>query len=196
LGYYTGNIARIFLHWVFYFFERSILRQKIREITEDKIIFFDIDNTLANTRLFESDFGLIDFENLAPFKNICECVHILSKKNDIGLIFISARPKKTYSLTKKWLQKNVNPAGKLNIILVKSQMNKVKLLCDASKNKNVILVDDFSYGTKANTKFYYQEMSIMKKKSLIYLGSDFIDDNKKNSSDKISYSIINSMKIS
>lgn len=148
-------------------------------IAKNKEVYvFDIDNTIANTwPSFLSDYQ-DDLERLSKLSIFFNMRNYIMKEKDSGkkIIYLTARPYKSYITTLKWL----NGVGLIDsygdLFLVECPMDKV-LLFKGIKN-NVRYFDDLTYNHE-NGVFKYYNVEIDEIKSLsnvVYM--DYFEINK------------------
>ena len=124
---------------------------------ENRIIIFDIDNTVANTwpSLLKKNMNEKErLSNLKPFENIVKLI-LNYNKNGEKIIFMSARDYRFYNITKSWIKNNC--IKNFDLILVSNVYEKLKLL-KIFKNKNITFYDDLSYSHENEVTLFYEDV--------------------------------------
>lgn len=143
---------------VLYFHE--LFKKHIKK-TSETILLCDIDNSIANTwpqwknpKIEVNTF----YKNIPPLFKSINFVKDYCTKNNLRIIFISARPYNELSNTKTWLKLYF---GADNLVfLVKNASDKLwyyKTLIE--KGKDFIVFDDLSYNHENNEVKYYTEIA-------------------------------------
>lgn len=138
---------------------------------KEKIIIFDIDNTIADTwpSFLEKHKNERErLNNLKPFKNVVKLVqNYIDTGNEV--IFLSARDYKFYKLTKKWITNNC--VKNFQLILV-SNPNEKLILLKIFKSKDIIFYDDLSHSHEKGFALFYDDVlnEIKKLKKIKYVG--------------------------
>lgn len=149
----------------------TLIKRKIKY--GQRIIIYDIDNTVANTFQFIIDNGYIDFKKLSIFEPMKK--KILSEmENDSNLVlFFSARPLKSYLKTLTWLKGHGILKHITSVYLFKSPMHKVKMIEKMCLNfsSKIIFFDDMSYNHENGEIKYYKEAI----KKIQELPIDYVD---------------------
>ena len=155
----------IFSFFFFKYFFLTYLR--------NRVIIFDIDNTVANTwpsylKKYKNEKERLS--SLKPFKNIVKLILNYNKKGD-KIIFMSARDYRFYKLTKTWVEKNC--IKNFELILVSNPHEKLRLL-KIFKNKNIIFYDDLSHSHKKGFVLFYEDIlkELTKLKYIKHIGYD------------------------
>ncbi len=122
----------------------------------EKLIIFDIDNTLADTwPSFLSDWKSEEERllSLPVFDGMRRLVH-LEVKNGNRVLFLSARNPKYHFITREWLDKN--GFDKIPFILVENPKDKIYFI----KNAPGILdfYDDLSFNHENGLVIFYQSL--------------------------------------
>jgi hypothetical protein len=123
----------------------------------EKLVIFDIDNTVADT--WPSFLGNYisnreRLANLKPFKSIVEII-LKHKSDGDKIIFMSAREYPYYGMTKKWLEDNCLKS--FDLILVSCPIEKLRLLKLFPK-KDIIYYDDLSHSHEKGSVRFYKEV--------------------------------------
>jgi hypothetical protein len=157
------------------------------------IIFFDIDNTIADTWHSYNYYDPLVWSSekerlisLAVFINMKKLCEELSRSHRI--VFLSARSYRTFFLTKKWLEMVGLPVSLSSIILVEHAEYKLNVLASFFKERDIFYyIDDLSYNHEhGNVKYYWDVIKKIKNYNVNYLGADFIEKvNQANSQDII-----------
>lgn len=128
----------------------------------EKIYIFDIDNTIANTwPSFLQSYETLEerLSSLAVFHKMREHILDISSKGN-KVIFLTARPYKTYSLTFTWLKNLGLIENKYDLFLVSKPLEKIDLL--KKTNKEVYFYDDMTYNhEKGEIKYYENEIRLL-----------------------------------
>lgn len=145
--------------------------------TPETIIICDIDNSIANTwpqwknpTIKAKTF----YKNIPPLAKSINFVKELCSKNNLSIIFISARPYNELSNTKTWVKLYF---GADNLVfLVKNASDKLwyyKTLIE--KGKDFIVFDDLSYNHENGDVKYYTEITqFLKKNDIEHFDYKFI----------------------
>ena len=128
----------------------------------EKIYIFDIDNTIANTwPSFLQSYSTLEERllSLAVFHKMREHILDISSKGN-KVIFLTARPYNTYSLTFTWLKNLGLIKNKDDLFLVSKPLEKIDLL--KKINKEVYFYDDMTYNhEKGEMKYYENEIRLL-----------------------------------
>jgi hypothetical protein len=143
----------------------------LRIIKYSKIIFVDIDNTIADTwpTLLISSYS--EKERLMNLRYFPDVVDLILKFENDGykLIFLSARKHSQFQVTKRWLLRVLGNGINFNFYLVSNPSTKLKFLSNSEKSKDVIYVDDLSHSSeKGVTEFYSDLIERIEKMNLTY----------------------------
>jgi hypothetical protein len=108
------------------------------------------------------------FQNLEIILNFQNLISFL-KKQDVEIMFLSARNLSYYDITKRWLELNDIPSR--NLFLVWKVEQKIKYLSDWSRKNTVFYFDDLSFNHEnGNIKYYDNVIAAVNKLSLVYYG--------------------------
>ncbi len=111
----------------------------------NKIVIFDIDNTLAlsDPFIYKKKFTISN----VPVNNSILKILIEEKNKNSKIIFLSHRPFFQYYSSYKWIKKNViNEVSYLDLILVPFVSNKIAFIKLFMKKGKVSYYDDLHYG--------------------------------------------------
>ena len=145
---------KIIYQIIFQFF---FLKFFLLVLFKNRIIIFDIDNTVANTwpSLLKKNTNEKErLSNLKPFKNIVKLILSYNKKGE-KIIFMSVRNYKFYNITKSWIKNNC--LENFNLILISNVYEKLKFL-KIFRNKNIIFYDDLSHSHENGVVLFYEDI--------------------------------------
>lgn len=155
------RLVHYFYRFYFKIYFTNKFKKKIKN-SENKVYIFDIDNTIANTwpSFLQSYYTLEErLLSLAVFYKMREYILDISSKGN-KVIFLTARPYKTYSLTFTWLKNLGLIENKNDLFLVSSPLEKIDLL--KKINKKVYFYDDMTYNhEKGEMKYYENEIRLL-----------------------------------
>ena len=154
-------------------FQKYLTSQKER----NKLIIFDLDNTLAHTfpELHKPDTNEM-YKNIPPHNNMVNLANVeFNSSNDC--LILTARDYKYRSATQFWLAKHIK-ADKIPLFIVPSAKDKIRYLNLAIQRYNeVMYYDDLSYNhEKGEVKFYTDVIEEVEKLPLKYIGYKEIND--------------------
>lgn len=142
---------------------------------KNRLIIFDIDNTVANSWPSLLDKHQSERDRLISIPAFQKVVEIIDFYVSTGekVLFLTARDYKSYFVTLQWLSKI--GFGKANLVMVSNPSEKIKILKSASK-KNILLYDDMSYNHENGiVKFYKNEiLQISKMKNIKYFDYNYL----------------------
>lgn len=148
-----------------------MFRLYIRFKLKDKLYFFDIDNTLANTwptlvgKKHSSEKSRL--ANLQIFANMRNLILNLSK--DSLVIYLTHRTPSQYIVTKNWLLENGLPVSFGSLLIVASPVEKVKIVEGVCQKAKVKVVDDLSFGQEdGNLNFYNEVIELLQNLPIKY----------------------------
>ncbi|MBP6730894.1 MAG: hypothetical protein KA149_02480 [Chitinophagales bacterium] len=100
----------------------------------------------------------------------------LQKSPSRKVIFVTARSFKTWRITQRWFEENGLQVSLLDIIIVASPAEKIKLLNRIlPAQKAVTFIDDMSWNhEKEEVKFYDIEIQLISKLKLRHIGYNTI----------------------
>ena len=135
-----------------------------------KKLFCDIDNTIAdqfsffkNDYNYHKDINQIDVENLECISGAKKSLKILNEK--FNIYFLSARKKKDFLKTKKWLE--YKGFDYCELILVDTHKDKIDVLVE---RKADLFIDDLKYDyEKLQPKLMTKHIDILKKKKINFI---------------------------
>ena len=121
----------------------------------NKLVIFDIDNTIADTwrilsksqKTHKAWKDATFFSNFRPFFEYF-------KKNDYSIVYLSARPFRARSMTLKWLRENNLPYN--NVYTTSFAENKIQYI--SIINKECLYFDDLSHSSEKGKTYYYEEV--------------------------------------
>lgn len=145
---------KIIYQIIFHFF---FLKFFFLVLLRNRIIIFDIDNTVADTwpSLLKKNINEKErLSNLRPFKSVVKLILNYNKKGE-RIIFMSARNYKFYNTTKSWIKANC--IEHFSLILVSNVYEKLKLL-KIFKNKNITFYDDLSHSHEKGVILFYDDV--------------------------------------
>lgn len=179
---YLIKILKAPLVFYYQFQELNRFKKEIENIDQDqKIVFFDIDNTLALT--WPSLLTSYSNENerlLSLAVNLNSYRYFLSENNNSNnaVFFLSHRSFKQRGTTSTWLESNFHFNCDNLLFLVSSPKLKLKFIKIAlGKFKQVTLVDDLSYNHEnGQVKRYDALIKKINELPIEYLGLDFLQD--------------------
>ena len=140
----------------------------LRHINKKKYIVCDIDNTISDTwrQLYLN-------ESIHDAKPIDKIIKYINSYENCQYIFLSSRPIHEYLRTISWLRLNVRK--KFLLILTSSPKGKIKYL-KIIEESIIVYLDDLSYNHENGTvKYYHDEIKIINKMNMPYIGYKEID---------------------
>lgn len=136
-----------------------------------RLVIFDIDNTITDTwpNLTSETVNFQElYQNLEIILNFQNLISFLKKQN-VEIMFLSARNLSYYDITKRWLELNDIPSR--NLFLVWKVEQKIKYLSDWSRKNEVFYFDDLSFNHEnGNIKYYDNVIAAVNELSLVYYG--------------------------
>lgn len=159
--------------------QRFLLRKFLLQHTSKKVVFVDIDNTVANTWPLFQHYQCINHQlvrEVAAFSGMQQFILNEYFSKDISVVFISARPLRIYAATKKWLQQNQLWNARTRLILVANPKQKLQYLQEAIKlNLFVTFIDDLSYNHENGKVRYYEDIiHLLKQMNVTYFDNHWI----------------------
>ena len=138
------------------------------------IYIFDLDNTLADTYPYlKTNIG---YDKIPAHQGM---INILKKKivDNQFCIILSARDYRVKSVTRKWLEVNLELKKEIPLFLVPTAADKLSYLRFADKTfENTYYYDDLSYNHEnGEVKFYHKVIETLKNTSIHYYGYDEIN---------------------
>jgi len=161
-------LKKILKYFYFFVYQKYFEFKFIKIFKEyNEIYIFDIDNTIADTwPSFLLGYSSLNerLSGLAIFYNMRNFILKLKKQNK-KIIYLTARPYKTYNLTFSWLKSNGLIENKKDLILVSEPAEKVSLLKKLERENNIVhYYDDMSYNHEnGEVKYYINEIDKIKK---------------------------------
>lgn len=146
---------------------------------KSKIIFIDIDNTIANTAGFIKKNNIFDSKNAMSISPLNGTIDFINQNfSDYKFIFLSHRSVLIYQTTKKWLVHNDIWKTGSHLYLVSNAVDKIKFFKLCLKIiPNPVIIDDISYGHEnGEVKTYSKIDQFIKKNNIDHYGKDFIND--------------------
>ena len=129
-------------------------------IKQKKIVFIDIDNTIANTwptignKLYKNEFDRN--LNIPVHQGMKKYIERHYKNSSYYLIYLTARNYRLISVTNTWLHKNDFVNSDSSVIVVFHPNLKLYFLKRAlAKNYEITYIDDLSYNHEHNEIKYY-----------------------------------------
>ena len=151
------------------------------KIKNKKIVFVDIDNTIADTwptligGNYKNDF---DRHSRIPlFSGMKNFINSNYSNESYTIIYLSARSFRLYNVTNNWLHGNNISYSNSLLILVPKLIFKLYFLKKALNKKfEIVYIDDLSYNHERNDiKFYDSIINEVKKLKVNYIGFEEIN---------------------
>ena len=170
-----NNTAKGFVYYLLSLFFSFLFVFRSKVAAGRSLYIFDIDNTVGNTfptLQRESNTERERLVSIEMFPRMKYLIKDLQKSPSRKVIFVTARSYKAWGITQKWFLKNEVPVSLLDIIIVSTLAEKVKLLTKIlPAHKPVTFVDDMSWNhEKGEVKFYENEIQLISKLKLRYIG--------------------------
>jgi len=159
-----------------FLFRQNFIYQFNNSIINKKIVFIDIDNTIADTwptlKNNSSENEVKRHLKLSVFPGMKNFINEKFRNSDFQIYFISARKSNLFKITLTWLKRNDCFRDNDRLILVSRPEKKLFYLKYVLKKKfDVIYIDDLSYNHENNEiKFYDDIIAIVKKLNIQYIG--------------------------
>ncbi len=147
---------------------------------KERIIFIDIDNTIADTEKFlKSINNEYSYKDLSKIDSLDGTINFLKKEYSKNHIFIFLTHRKLISrnITKSWLiAKNIWQEG-ARLYFVNEPNQKIIYFNEVLKiNNDFVIIDDLSYGGEHNNvNFYYDIINFIKKNKIKHHDRFFIE---------------------
>jgi hypothetical protein len=146
-----------------------------------RVLVCDIDNTLAATREYapQSPFRQPTngfFAAIPPIASMVQVVKNISSSADTYIIYLSARPFRSYSVTRVWLGSQALRRERDSVVLVPSPRAKVDFMRALTSGSAVqtLMIDDLSYDLDGRVLSYDQEVAALRELPLTLYGLEFI----------------------
>jgi hypothetical protein len=142
-----------------------------------RLIFIDIDNTIADTWPTLTNRSLYHSEEerhngLAIFRNMRNWILKLPNEPETVIFYLSARPFWLKKSTFNWLFSNGLPVAKSSLLLVQKPQDKLYFLRLATSLRfSVTFVDDLSYNhEKGEIRLYDEVIDLVQSMHIHYIG--------------------------
>ena len=141
-----------------------------------KLIFIDIDHTLADTAMILGPRAKIHKVDYAIFQPMYQLVKDLFQQNE-KVYFLSARQLSTYLITRRWLAAIGLKKYTNRLLFAKSPMHKVNLIRRLTKRGwKITLIDDMAYNyDRGQPDFYTLELKALNQLQIVHLYFYFIN---------------------
>lgn len=135
-------------------------------IKNKEAFIFDIDNTITETGAFLMKNG--DLKKRSLVVEMCNNLEVdfemralinqLGKRNDVEVIFLTARSYYLYAHTLNWLKESV-ALKRIHLVMVKEANDKYPIVKFFSKSsRQLTLIDDLTYGHEDGKIVYHNKL--------------------------------------
>ncbi|MBK8658834.1 MAG: hypothetical protein IPN22_08170 [Bacteroidetes bacterium] len=174
LASYKPAVLRSVFNTFCALFFKSLFRMHVARLSGRTLYVFDIDNTIGHTyptllRDYTSEKArMLSIPVFPRMKNLlCSLHHSKSRK----VVFLTSRSYTLWSTTHDWLELNNIPGSLIDVILVSSPAEKVKLLTTSASKVRIVYIDDLSWNQeRGELKWYDSELEAVKKLPITYIG--------------------------
>lgn len=175
------RVAISFIQQFFHSLVRVQIRSDVKNTNFVRYIFFDIDNTIADSWPSLQLTHWVSYSqrisSLAVFLNMRRVLMTLYSNPNNRIFFITARSYNSWFATVNWLRANGIPADLSRTIITNTAPEKLQLLTSLTgKTKFIYWIDDLSYNHEfGDVKYYEDLLTKVQSTSIRFFGPNIIN---------------------